>query len=134
MKRKFLNLLLIVTSPFGYLEWGSENSMFLFQGEWEVLVKLFQDPVAAAHPFTLMPLLGQILLLITLFQKGTEQDPDLHRPGMLEPPPSLYVRYRHSFLEFKDTSFDNTVYHHRRTGDNRIEKEVTQDECRRQRT
>ena len=69
MKRKILNLLLIITSLFGYLEWGTENKMFLFQGEWEVLVKLFQDPVAAAHPFTLMPLFGQILLLITLFQK-----------------------------------------------------------------
>lgn len=69
MKRKILNLLLIITSLFGYLEWGTENKMFLFQGEWEVLVKLFQDPVAAAHPFTLMPLFGQVLLLITLFQK-----------------------------------------------------------------
>ncbi len=69
MKRKILNLLLIITSLFGYLEWGTENKMFLFQGEWEVLIKLFQDPVAAAHPFTLMPLFGQILLLITLFQR-----------------------------------------------------------------
>lgn len=69
MKRKDLNLLLMITSLFGYLEWGTENKMFLFQGEWEVLVKLFQDPVAAAHPFTLMPLFGQILLLITLFQR-----------------------------------------------------------------
>jgi len=69
MKRKILNLLLMITSLFGYLEWGTENKMFLFQGEWEVLVKLFQDPVAAAHPFTLMPLFGQIFLLITLFQK-----------------------------------------------------------------
>jgi len=69
MKRKILNLLLMITSLFGYLEWGTENKMFLFQGEWEVLVKLFQDPVAAAHPFTLMPLFGQILLLITLFQR-----------------------------------------------------------------
>ena len=69
MKRKILNLLLMITSLFRYLEWGTENKMFLFQGEWEVLVKLFQDPVAAAHPFTLMPLFGQILLLITLFQR-----------------------------------------------------------------
>lgn len=69
MRRKILNLLLVVTSLFGYLEWGTDNRMFLFQGEWEVLAKLFQDPVAAAHPFTLMPLFGQIILLFTLFQK-----------------------------------------------------------------
>lgn len=69
MKRKILNLLLIITSLFGYLEWGTDNKMFLFQGEWEVLAKLVQDPLAAAHPFTLMPLFGQIILLFTLFQK-----------------------------------------------------------------
>lgn len=69
MKRKILNLLLIVTSLIGYLEWGTDRKMFLFQGEWEVLARLLQDPVGVAHPFTLMPLFGQILLLITLFQK-----------------------------------------------------------------
>lgn len=69
MKRKILNLLLIVTSLFGYLEWGTDQKMFLFQGEWEVLARLFQDPVGVAHPFTLLPLFGQIVLLITLFQR-----------------------------------------------------------------
>lgn len=69
MKQKVLNLCLIVTSLFGYLEWGADNRIFLFQGEWEVLGKLVSDPVAAVHPFTLMPLFGQIVLLITLFQK-----------------------------------------------------------------
>lgn len=69
MKRKALNLCLIVTSLFGYLEWGTDNRMFLFQGEWEVFGKLVSDPVAAAHPLTLLPLFGQIVLLVTLFQK-----------------------------------------------------------------
>lgn len=69
MKQKFLNGLVIITSLFGYLEWGAGNSTFLFQAEWEVLRKLFSDPISAAHPFTLMPLMGQVLLLITLFQK-----------------------------------------------------------------
>jgi cobalamin biosynthesis protein CobD/CbiB len=69
MKRKLLNLCLILTSLLGYLEWGGDNKMFLFQGELDVLAKLFKDPVAAAHPLTLMPLFGQILLLFTLFQR-----------------------------------------------------------------
>lgn len=69
MKRKILNLLLVLTSLFGYLEWGADQKMFLFQGELEVLTKLFQDPASAAHPFTLLPLFGQIVLLITLFQR-----------------------------------------------------------------
>jgi len=33
------------------------------------LEKLFTDPLSAAHPFTLIPLAGQIILLITLVQK-----------------------------------------------------------------
>lgn len=70
MKRQILNALAILTSLFGYLEWGGGNGAFLFQAEMEVLGKLVSDPVSAAHPFTLMPLFGQVLLLITLFQKA----------------------------------------------------------------
>ena len=70
MKRKILNGLVILTSLFGYLEWGSGNSSFLLQAEWEVLRKLFSEPLAVIHPFTLLPLLGQTLLLVTLFQKS----------------------------------------------------------------
>lgn len=69
MKQKILNGLTVLTSLFGYLEWGAGNSTFLFRAEWEVLRKLFSDPVSAAHPFTLLPLLGQVLLLVTLIQK-----------------------------------------------------------------
>ncbi|MCB9186410.1 MAG: hypothetical protein H6601_06650 [Flavobacteriales bacterium] len=69
MKAKLLNLVLILTSLIGYLEWGGGNSTFLVQGEWDVLAKLFINPTSAAHPFTLLPLVGQLLLVITLFQK-----------------------------------------------------------------
>ena len=43
--------------------------MFLFQGEADVLKTLFADPQSAMHPFILLPLAGQILLVITLLQK-----------------------------------------------------------------
>lgn len=69
-KSKILNALLIVTSLFGYLEWGLDNHVFLFQAEGEIILKLLREPAAAAHPFTLLPLFGQIILLITLFQKN----------------------------------------------------------------
>ncbi len=69
MKKRILNGLAILTSLFGYLEWGGGNGAFLFQAELEVLGKLVSDPVSAAHPFTLLPLFGQVLLLITLFQR-----------------------------------------------------------------
>lgn len=69
MKSKLLNLLLILTSFAGYLEWGEDRHLFLYQAEIEIFSKLFTDPMSVIHPFTILPLLGQIALLITLFQK-----------------------------------------------------------------
>jgi hypothetical protein len=69
MKKKLLNLLLILSSLFGFLEWGSDRHMFLYQAEGEVLTKLFTDPMSVIHPLTLFPLVGQLILLITLFQQ-----------------------------------------------------------------
>jgi len=69
MKSKILNILLVLTSLLGYLEWGRDNKQFLFQAEAEIVSKLFSDPTSVIHPFTILPLAGQILLLITLFQK-----------------------------------------------------------------
>lgn len=68
-KTKIFNLVLIITSLFVYLEWGTDNSMFLIEGEIDVLSKLFTNPSSVIHPLTVLPLIGQILLLITLFQK-----------------------------------------------------------------
>jgi hypothetical protein len=69
MKAKFLNILLIATSLVGYLECGETHHSFLFQVEGEVLFKLFTDPLSIIHPLTILPVLGQILLAVTLFQK-----------------------------------------------------------------
>lgn len=69
MKGKILNLLVILTSLIGFLQWGKGNSMFLFQAEAEVLSKLFVSPMDVIHPLIMLPLLGQILLILTLFQK-----------------------------------------------------------------
>ncbi len=69
MKAKFLNVALINTSLIGYLEWGGGNKMFLFQGEIEIISKLFTDPASVIHPFILLPLFGQIILLVTIFQR-----------------------------------------------------------------
>ena len=68
MKSKILNLLLIVTSLFGYLEWGGNNSILLFQAEADIISKLSTDPTSVIHPFILLPLVGQILLLVSVFQ------------------------------------------------------------------
>ncbi|MBL7810946.1 MAG: hypothetical protein JNL57_01870 [Bacteroidetes bacterium] len=68
MSQKIKNLACLVASLFVYLEWGGGYHSWLFQAESEVLRTLWTSPSEAAHPFTLIPLLGQILLLITLFQ------------------------------------------------------------------
>lgn len=68
MKARLLNLGLVLTSLLAYLEWGNDNKMFLVQGEWEVISKLFTDPASVIHPLTIIPLLGQIILIGTLFQ------------------------------------------------------------------
>ncbi len=69
MKNKILNLGLILTSLIGYLEWGGGNNMFLIQGEIEIVSKLFNNPNSVIHPLTLLPLIGQVILIFTLFQK-----------------------------------------------------------------
>jgi hypothetical protein len=69
MKAKTLNILLVLTSLIGYLEWGKDASVFFFQAELQILSKLFTDPQSVLHPLILLPLAGQLLLLFTLFQK-----------------------------------------------------------------
>lgn len=67
IKPAAINVLLIITSLFGYLEWGGGNSVFLFAAEVEIIARFFNDPGAMVHPFVLIPLLGQLLLLSALF-------------------------------------------------------------------
>ena len=68
MKSKFLNFLIILTSLLGYLEWGKDKKLFLFQVEAEIISKFFTNPYSVIHPLTIAPFVGQIMLLITLFQ------------------------------------------------------------------
>lgn len=68
MKIKILILLIILSSFFGYLEWGKDSKMFLIEGEIDIISKLFSNPGSVLHPFIILPLLGQALLIITLFK------------------------------------------------------------------
>lgn len=67
--KKPIILLLLLTSLLGYLEWGGDNHGFLFELETVVWKKLWSNPAATIHPFTILPMLGQGLLLVNLFQK-----------------------------------------------------------------
>ena len=69
MNIKIKTLLLLIASLFVYLSWGQVSAAFLFQMELEIIKKLFTNPTAALHPFTIIPLLGQLVLVITFVQK-----------------------------------------------------------------
>jgi hypothetical protein len=69
MKLKLYLAALFISSFFVYLSWSKTSSAFLFQMEYEILAKLFSNPLSVLHPFTIIPLIGQILLLISLLQK-----------------------------------------------------------------
>jgi hypothetical protein len=67
-KNKLLVVLIIISSLIGYLEWGGGNSAFLFEMEKDVLSKLFTFPNSVIHPLTIFPILGQVMLLVSLFR------------------------------------------------------------------
>lgn len=67
-QKKLLNCLLLLSFSFGYLEWGSNSSTFIFQAAFQFFSKLPNEPLSLLHPFILIPLTGIILILITFFQ------------------------------------------------------------------
>ncbi|MFY8004443.1 MAG: hypothetical protein ACOVNR_06345 [Chitinophagaceae bacterium] len=73
MCKRILNGLLIVSSLLGYLEWGGNNAVFLAEAEWQVFVSFFKHPTSLMHPLIIIPIIGQILLLIGLFQQKPKQ-------------------------------------------------------------
>jgi peptidoglycan/LPS O-acetylase OafA/YrhL len=67
--KKILNLLAILSFQIGYLAWGHGKALFVFQGEIELFKKAASHPLTLFHPIILIPFIGQILLVFTLFQK-----------------------------------------------------------------
>jgi len=53
----------------GYLEWGKNNHAFIFTMEADVFLNAVHHPVTLLHPFILIPLLGQIIILYACIQK-----------------------------------------------------------------
>lgn len=70
LPRRFLNVLLILAFLIVYLEWGKGNSVFLFQIEYDILFSGTGKWKSFIHPLIFAPFVGQLLLLITLFQKN----------------------------------------------------------------
>ncbi len=51
-----------------YLEWGTDQSSFLIEAEWTVFKKITSTPLEVLHPFTVLPLIGQIWLLMLILK------------------------------------------------------------------
>ncbi|MDI9257338.1 hypothetical protein [Flavobacterium sedimenticola] len=56
---------LFLSSFIGYLEWAKQSE-FIVQIEFDLLRKINQSPEAFLHPFILIPLLGQLILVFSL--------------------------------------------------------------------
>lgn len=67
MKIRIATLAVILSSFIGYLEWGGEQSGFLLEMEMNILLSGAKQ--ALVHPAFLIPFIGQLLLMITLFQR-----------------------------------------------------------------
>ncbi|MFN8243361.1 MAG: hypothetical protein U0X40_04835 [Ferruginibacter sp.] len=68
--KRILNTGLLLSSFPGYLEWGRGQHSFLIEAEIQIFQKAVNDAVSVLHPFTVIPLIGQILLIISLFRKN----------------------------------------------------------------
>ena len=68
MHYRLLGILLIIFSGIGYLEWGGNQSIFLFQAEFEIITKLCTNPISVLHPFTILPIIGQFLILFAIIK------------------------------------------------------------------
>lgn len=67
-KKRIVNSLVIITFFLGYLEWGTDNRAFIFQAAGALVTSIPNDWLGLLNPFVLIPFVGIVLLLITLFQ------------------------------------------------------------------
>lgn len=68
-RRKWIHAGLVVTSLFGYLIWGQNQSSFLFSIEAKIVMNMMSHPEDLLHPAIGMPLTGQLALIFTLLQR-----------------------------------------------------------------
>lgn len=69
MNQRLINIALFISFLICYLEWGKENSTYIFQAEWEILFQREHSRDTFTHPLVLIPFIGQLLILFTIFQK-----------------------------------------------------------------
>jgi hypothetical protein len=66
--RRLLSIGLFLTPLICYLEWGRGQTSFLFQVEYSLLFNSSSTLKTFFHPLVLLPMLGQLLVIIAIFQ------------------------------------------------------------------
>ncbi|MBN8642712.1 MAG: hypothetical protein J0L86_12940 [Flavobacteriales bacterium] len=61
--KRFINLGLLITFLFCYLEWPPNNSTFIFQGEYEIFTNTKNWVSNFTHPLILLGLIAQLILI-----------------------------------------------------------------------
>ncbi|MGX7668484.1 hypothetical protein [Flavobacterium pedocola] len=61
--RRLSNIGILITSLFGYMEWGANNDSFLFEAQYEILFGHHNFIESITHPIILFSISGQLLIL-----------------------------------------------------------------------
>lgn len=59
----------LLTSLLGYMEWGGGNSAFIYESEYWVFFQKNGNVDTFTHPIVLLPLIGQITLLVSFLRR-----------------------------------------------------------------
>jgi uncharacterized membrane protein len=59
----------LFTSLLGHMEWGGGNAAFVYESEYLVFFQKNSDVNTFTHPIVLLPLIGQITLLVSLLRR-----------------------------------------------------------------
>lgn len=62
--KKLINLALLIAFQFCYLQWPPNNSMFIFEGEYEIFSKTNHLIDNVTHPIILSGIIAQVFLLL----------------------------------------------------------------------
>ncbi len=69
MSKRIALLAVFVSFFFCYLEWGKDQSSFLYEVAYQILFKQGDVQNSFSHPLILLPFLGELILLFQAFQK-----------------------------------------------------------------
>ncbi len=83
MRDRLINIFLLLFFLICYLQWGTDQSGFIFQLEYEIFTNAKGGPDSFLHPFIFIPMLGQFMILFNIFKKQPNKKLTLIGMGLL---------------------------------------------------